>query len=65
MNLTLDGEQCPWVESAVHLGNILHQSGSMEKDIRSKRASFIDESVHVRKSFEFASPVEVLQAVKL
>ena len=65
VNLTLDGEQLPWVESAAHLGHILHQSGSMEKDIRSKRASFIDESVQVRESFEFASPVEVLQAVKL
>jgi hypothetical protein len=65
VNLTLDGKQLPWVESAVHLGHVLHQSGSMEKDIRSKRAGFIDESVHVRESFEFASPVEVLQAVKL
>jgi hypothetical protein len=65
VNLTLDGEQLHWVESAAHLGHILHQSGSMEKDIRSKRANFIDESVQVRESFEFASPVEVLQAVKL
>jgi hypothetical protein len=53
------------VESAVHLGHVLHQSGTMEKDIRSKRASFIDETVNVRESFEFASPVEVLHAVKL
>ena len=65
MNLTLDGEQLPWVESAVHLGHVLHQSGTMEKDIGSKRAGFIDETVHVRESFEFASPVEVLHAVKL
>ena len=65
VNLTLDGEQLPWVESAAHLGHVLHQSGKMDKDIRSKRAQFIDESVHVREGFEFASPVEVLQAVKL
>ena len=37
----------------------------MEKDIITKRAKFIDESVHVREGFEFASPVEVLKAVKL
>ena len=62
MNLMLDGKQLPWVESAVHLGHILHQSGNMDKDIRVKRASFNDESVEVRETFEFASPVEVLQA---
>ena len=34
VNLMLDGKQLPWVESAVHLGHILHQSGNMDKDIR-------------------------------
>ena len=65
VNLMLDGKQLPWVESAVHLGHTLHQSGNMDKDIRIKRANFIDESVEVRETFEFASPTEVLQAVKL
>ena len=64
-NLILDGKQLPWVESAVHLGHVLHQSGTMEKDIRSKRAKFIDDSVDVRETFGFVSPVEVLSAVKL
>ena len=63
VNLVLGGEQLPWVESAVHLGHVLHQSGTMDKDIRSKRAKFIDESLKVREGFAFASPVEVLQAV--
>ena len=53
------------MESPVHLGNVLHQSGIMEKDIRTKRATYIDESVEVRETFGFASPNEVLQAVKL
>ena len=57
--------QLPWVESAVHLGHILHQSGNMDKDIRVKRATFIDESVAVREMCQFANPAEVLQAVKL
>ena len=55
----------PWVDLAVHLGHVLHQSGTMEKDIQVKRATFIDESVEIRKTFGFASPAEVLQAVKL
>ena len=29
-NLVLDGKDLPWVESAVHLGHVLHQSGTME-----------------------------------
>jgi hypothetical protein len=37
----------------------------MDKDIRVKRATFIDESVSVREMFQFANPAEVLQAVKL
>ena len=64
-NLVLDGKQLPWVESAVHLGHVLHQSGTMEQDTRTKRAKFIDESVEVRETFGFASPSEVLRAVKL
>ena len=64
-NLILDGKQLPWVESAVHLGHVLHQSGTMEQDIRTKRAKFIDESVDVRETFGFGSPSEVLRAVKL
>ena len=64
-NLILDGKQLPWVESAVHLGHVLHQSGTMEQDTRTKRAKFIDESVEVRETFGFASPSEVLRAVKL
>jgi hypothetical protein len=63
----LDGKHLPWVESAVHLGHILHQSGHMDKDIRVKRANLIDESVSVREMFQFANPAEVkvMQAVKL
>ena len=37
----------------------------MEQDILAKRASFIRESTEIRETFAFASPVEVLRAVKL
>ena len=55
----------PWVESAVHLGHVLNQSGTVMKDIMSMRATFIDSSTEIRETFGFASPVEVLGAVKL
>ena len=40
-------------------------SGTMEKDIHVKRATFIDEIVEIHETFGFASPAEVLQAIKL
>ena len=63
--LHLDGKVLPWVESAVHLGNFIHESGSMDKDAKVKRATFIRESTDLRESFGFASPSEILRAVKL
>ena len=61
----LNGKQLPWVESALRLGHVLHESGSMAKDIKAKRASFICESTECRETFGFASPGEVLRAVKV
>ena len=46
--LTLCGRDLPWVESALHLGHELHQSGSMEHDDSVSRARFIDQSMEVR-----------------
>ena len=37
----------------------------MDLDTRVKRATFIEKSIEIRESFSFASPVEVLNAVKL
>ena len=63
--LMLGGKELPWVETATHLGHELHESGIMEHDAKVKRAEFIDKSVEVRETFQFASPVEVLQALKV
>lgn len=63
-SLFLNGKALPWVSSATHLGHEIHESGTMELDARMKRAKFISDTVEVRDSFDFASPVEVLRAVK-
>ena len=63
--LMLAGRELPWVQSATHLGHELHESGNMDHDARIKRAEFIDKSVEVRESFKFASPVEILRALKI
>ena len=53
------------MHTASHLGHELHESGNMEHDSKIKRADFIDKSVEVRNAFEFASPVEILSALKV
>ena len=63
--LVLNGKELPWVESALHLGHVFHESGSMEHDTKAKRAAFIGESTECRESFGFASPCDVLKAVKV
>ena len=63
--LLLNDKYLPWVTQATHLGHVIHESGTMEKDARSKRAQFISDSLDVRETFQFASPVEILRAVKI
>ena len=64
-SLILSGKELPWVASATHLGHELHESGTMDYDIRVKRGEFISKSTDIRETFFFASPVEVLRAVKV
>ena len=63
--LILSGKELPWVATATHLGHELHESGSMDHDCYVKRAEFISKSTDIRETFAFASPVEVLRAVKV
>ena len=63
--LTLCGMDLPWVRSANHLGHELHESGSKEHDASVNRATFIQQSVEVRETFHYASPVEVMSAIKV
>ena len=57
------GVELPWVKSATHLGNELCEDGSMDTDIRQKRAAFIDRSFLVREQFD--NPIKILRAVNI
>ena len=63
--LTLCGRKLPWVATATHLGHELHETGTMEHDALVKRAIFIGNSLEIREAFAFASPVEILSAIKI
>ena len=61
----LDGQDLPWVESAVHLGHTLHQITNMEKDCQKARARFIDKTVQLREQLCFAKPDQILKAIQV
>ena len=62
--LQLYGNDLPWVASATHLGHELHQDGTMDYDCKIKRAKFIDTSIDIRETFNFAEQKQVLSAVQ-
>ena len=63
--LKLYGVELPWVQSATHLGNELCEDGTMDKDMKVKRAAFIDRSLQLREKFSFAHPMEALRAIRI
>ena len=61
----LDGQDLPWVESALHLGHTLLQVTNQEKDCQKSRARFIDKTVQLREELSFAHPNQILKAVQI
>ena len=55
----------PFVETATHLGHELHETGTMDYDTRVKNTQFISNSLEIREVFNFASPAEILVAIKV
>ena len=56
-SITLDVNSLPWKSFAKHIGNILHENGTMEKDMQTKRARFIDVCQNLNTEFD-SLPVE-------
>ena len=51
-SIYLDGNALPWKKQAKHIGNILHENGTMEKDTEVKRAKFINTCHELNNQFE-------------
>ena len=51
-SIYLDGNPLPWKKQAKHIGNILHENGTMEKDVEVKRARFIEACHELNNQFE-------------
>ena len=54
-NIVLDGNPLPWKEHAKHIGNTLHEDGTMNKDIKCKRAEFINKCINMNQEFQCIS----------
>ena len=54
--LEVAGKKFPWVASAIHVGNTLNEDGTMEQDIKVKRAQFIDEVQNLQQEFHKCHP---------
>ena len=55
---------CGWTFHRTDLNHALSEDGTMKRDAHEKRAQFIDSSVKIRESFNFAHPIEQLNAIE-
>ena len=56
-NIILCGNPLPWVSGGKHLGNHLENKlNGMKKDIRTKRAAYIDKNIEIIQEFHYAHP---------
>ena len=62
--VTLNSEDLPWVSSADHLGHLLDQSLSMEKDCNRARAKYISKSVEIRNEMACANPDITMKVIQ-
>ena len=49
----LNKDPLPWKVSAKHIGCTLNEDGTMDQDIRTKRAIFIDNCMNLNNEFSF------------
>ena len=56
-NIRLNGNPLPWVDSAVHVGNILERNNSFTKDFSMRRGNFIGKVHSILQEFYFANPL--------
>ena len=54
----LNGNPLPWVKEGIHLGNnIENKYNGMLRDVKMKRAEYIQKNINLQQEFMFAHPV--------
>ena len=64
-SLYLCGDPLPWKPMAKHIGNLLSENGSMNNDIKCKRATFIDTCMNLNNEFEYLTPQNQMQLLRV
>ena len=64
-NIILNNDPLPRKEKAKHIGNYLHENGTMETDTKVKRADFIDCCMNLNNEFEFLDPHSQVRLLQL
>ena len=64
-DIMLDGNPLPWKTSAKHIGNILHEDGTMTQDLKCKRADFIKTCVNMNQEFECMTPSDQIKLLRI
>ena len=60
--ILLDGNELPWWDSGKHVGNNIENAiDGLQKDIRIKRARFIQKNCEINQEFHFCHPSSKLQ----
>ena len=50
-NIKLNNDDLPWVSKAKHIGNILHEDGSTDHDLKVKKGIFIQTAMDLNQEF--------------
>ena len=61
----LNGDPLPWKITAKHIGNYLHENGTMDGDIKIKRAEFINTCMNLNNEFEYLLPEDQVRLLRL
>ena len=64
-NIRLNGDPLPWVDSAVHVGNIVERNNSFSKDFNKKRDDFIGRIHSILQEFHFANPLVKMEMFRI
>ena len=61
----LNNDLLPWKVKAKHIGNYLNEDGTMDTDVKVKRAEFIDTCMNLNNEFEFLVPENQVRVLRL
>ena len=64
LNITLNGNQLPWVHQVKHLGHTLQSDNSMSIDIAQKRGIFIAKVNSLLQEFHFVTPKVLIKLMR-